>query len=120
MRERTRQVAALSRDSGLFNPSLQNSQQAVEKALKAMGLAGGMPLKKTHSIGELRRAPLEIRLDPGLTEDESDLLDTIYLPSKYPLGSVLPTFEPDAQIAQRCLAIIDRFITAAASVIPAK
>ena len=46
-----RQVAALSRDSGLFNPSLQNAQQAVEKALKAMGLASGMPLKKTHSIG---------------------------------------------------------------------
>lgn len=115
-----RQAAALSRDSGLFNPSLQNSQRAVETTLKAMGLAGGMRLKKTHSIGELRRALLEIGLDPGLTEDESDLLDTIYLPSKYPLGSVLPTFEPDAQIAQRCLAIVDRVITAAASVIPAK
>ena len=52
------------------------------------------------SIGELRRGLLDIGLDPGLTEDEADLLDTIYLPSKYPLGSVLPAFEPDAQTAQ--------------------
>ena len=45
-----RQVAGLCRDGGLFNPSLQNAQQAVEKALKAMGLARGMPLKRIHSI----------------------------------------------------------------------
>ncbi len=69
-----RQVAALSRESGLFNPSLQNAQQ----------------------------------------------LDTIYLPSKYPLGSVLPAFEPDAQTAEHCLAIVDRVLAAAASVIPAE
>lgn len=115
-----RQVAALSRDSGLFNPSLQNAQQAVEKALKAVGLASGIPLKRTHSIGELRRGLLDMGIDPGLTEDEADLLDTIYLPSKYPLGSVLPAFEPDAQTTQHCLAIVDRVLTAAASVIPAQ
>jgi hypothetical protein len=36
----------------------------------------------------------DVGLDPALTEDEADLLDTVYLPSKYPLGSVLPAFEP--------------------------
>ena len=92
----------------------------MEKALKAMGLACGIPLKKTHSIGELRRGILNIGLDPGLTEDEADLLDTIYLPSKYPLGSVLPAFEPDAQTAEHCLAIVDRVLAAAASLIPAR
>ena len=64
-----RQVAALSRENGLYNPSLQNAQQAVEKALKAIGLLRGVPLKKTHSIGELRRGLLDIGLDPGLTGD---------------------------------------------------
>jgi HEPN domain-containing protein len=115
-----RQVAALSRESGLYNPSLQNAQQAVEKALKAIGLLRGVPLKKTHSIGELRRGLLDIGLDPGLTEDEADLLDTIYLPSKYPLGSVLPAFEPDAQTSQHCLAIADRVLAVAGSMIPAQ
>ena len=118
--QENRQVALWSRDTGLFNPSLQNAQQAVEKALKAMGLVRGLPLKKTHSIGELRRRLLDVGLDPALTEDEADLLDTVYLPSKYPLGSVLPAFEPDAQTAEQCLAIVDRVLAAAASVIPAK
>ena len=114
-----RQVAALSCESGLFNPSPQNAQQAVEKALKAMGLVRGVPLKKTHSIGELRRGLRDIGLDPGLSEDEADLLDTVYLPSKYPLGSVLPAFEADVQTAHHCLAIADRVLAAAASAIPA-
>ena len=91
----------------------------MEKALKAMGLACGTPLKKTHSIGELCRGLLDVGLDPALTEDEADLLDTVYLPSKYPLGSVLPAFEPDAQVAQHCLAIVDRVLTAAANLIAA-
>jgi HEPN domain-containing protein len=33
----------------------------VEKALKAMGLIRGVPLKKTHSIGELRRELLDVQ-----------------------------------------------------------
>ena len=115
-----RQVAALCRDSGLWNPSLQNAQQAVEKALKAMGLACGLPLRKTHSLGELRRGLLDLGIDPGLTEDESDLLDTIYLPSKYPLGSALPAFEPDAQTVQHCLAIVDHVVAAAENLIAAQ
>jgi len=46
-------------------------------------------------------------------------LDTIYLPSKYPLGSVLPAFEPDAQTAHHCLAIVDRVLAVAANLIAA-
>ena len=46
--------------------------------------------------------------------------ETIFLPSKYPLGSVLPAFEPDARIARHCLTIVDRVLAAAASVIPAQ
>ena len=43
-------VAVLALDSCLFNSCLQNAQQATEKALKAIGFARGLPLKKTHSI----------------------------------------------------------------------
>jgi hypothetical protein len=28
----------------------------------------------------------------GLTEDECEFLDTVYLPTKYPVGSALPFF----------------------------
>jgi HEPN domain-containing protein len=74
----------------------------------------GILLRKTHSIGELRGDLLRARVDPGLSEDAADLLDTIYLPSKYPLGSALPHFEPDAEMARRCLAVADQVLAAAA------
>jgi HEPN domain-containing protein len=101
-------AATVCLETNLFNPCLQNAQQAVEKALKALHLASDLPLKKTHNIGELRADLLRAKVDPGLSEDAAEFLDTIYLPSKYPLGSALPDFEPDAEMARRCLAIANR------------
>jgi len=52
-----------------------------------------------------------------LTDEECELLDSIYLPSKYPLGSALPASEPDADICRKCTKIaenvlqnVDRFL----------
>jgi len=106
-------VATMCLEGNLFNPCLQNAQQAVEKALKALHLASGLSLKKTHSIGELRGDLLRAKVDPGLPEEAAELLDTIYLPSKYPLGSVLPNFEPDVEMARRCLAIANHVVSVA-------
>lgn len=108
-------AAAICLEANLFNPCLQNGQQAVEKTLKALHLANGLPLKKTHSIGELRSELLRANVDPGLSEDGAELLDTIYLPSKYPLGSVLPNFEPDAEMARRCLTIANQVVSSVAA-----
>jgi HEPN domain-containing protein len=111
--QENRRAATVCLEGDRFNPCLQNAQQAVEKALKALHLAQGLPLKKSHSIGELRRDLLRAQVDPGLSEDAADLLDTIYLPSKYPLGSVLPHFEPDAEMGRRCVAIADQVLALA-------
>jgi len=94
-------------NSGLFNPCLQNAQQAVEKMLKAVLVEFSIKLKKTHSISELAGMLAKNRLDVKLSEDESELLDSIYLPSKYPLASVLPDFEPDEQTCKNCIAIAE-------------
>jgi HEPN domain-containing protein len=95
-------------DNGLFNPCLQNTQQAVEKMLKALLLEFAIKLKKTHSINELVMMLAENDLDINLTEEDRELLDSIYLPSKYPLGSILPDFEPDNQTCKKCIAIAER------------
>ncbi len=39
-----------------------------------------------------------IKID--LTEDECDFLNSIYLPSKYPIGSALPDYDPGIEICQ--------------------
>ena len=118
--EENRRAAELCLQANLFNPCLQNAQQAVEKALKALHLGSGLSLKRTHSIGELRRDLLRAQVDPGLTADAADLSDTIYLPSKYPLGSVLPDFEPDVTMAQRCVALANEVLTAAGKRFPSE
>jgi len=95
-------------DNKLFNPCLQNAQQAVEKMLKALLVEFSVKFKKTHSINELAMLLAENHLDINLAEEERELLDSIYLPSKYPLGSILPDFEPDERICNNCIAIAER------------
>jgi HEPN domain-containing protein len=95
-------------DSKLFNPCLQNVQQAVEKMLKALLVESAKKLKKTHSINELVSILAENGLNIDITEDECDLLDSIYLPSKYPLGGILPDFEPDMQTCNKCVVLAER------------
>ncbi|MCJ7600181.1 MAG: HEPN domain-containing protein [Desulfobulbaceae bacterium] len=66
-------------------------------------------LRKTHSITELVRLLAEYQVDIELTEEDCDLLDSIYLPSKYPLGGVPPDFEPDvAPLCRQCVALAER------------
>lgn len=95
-------VAELSLAHVLYNASIQNSQQAVEKALKALCISRNISVRKTHSIDELLRLLRPAGLAIPLSEDEADLFDTIYLPTKYPLAGLIPEFTPDAELAQRC------------------
>ncbi len=92
-------------DHGLLNPCLQNAQQCVEKMLKALLIETGIKVVRTHSIGELVAALAHARMKVPVTDEEVDLLDSIYLPSKYPLGSALPDFEPDRAVCDRCVGV---------------
>jgi len=75
--------------------------------LKAVLVELSIKFKKTHSISELAVMLAKKHLKIELAEEECELLDSIYLPSKYPLGSVLPDFEPDKQTCERCIAIAE-------------
>ena len=101
-------AARVLMNNGLLNPYLQNVQQAFEKAFKSMLVHISIPVKKTHSISKLVSILGENGVDIDLSEDECDLLDSIYLPSKYPLGSALPNFEPDEEICKRSIAVAER------------
>jgi len=101
-------VARLALKSGYYNACLQNIQQAVEKFLKAALLSKNATFEKTHSIETLNRQLVAVGVDTQLTEEECELLDTIYLPSKYPMGSALPDFNPDEEIGQQCVEIANK------------
>ena len=94
--------------SSLYNPSLQNAQQAVEKYLKALLIEKAVGLTRTHSIRELSGLLVGLGVHLSMTDDDIDLLDSIYLPSKYPAFSVLPNFMPDQSVCRQCLEIAEK------------
>ena len=105
-------VARLSLTNGYLNACLHNVQQAVEKLLKALIVERGLPFKKTHGITELEADLSRAGITIGITSEECALLDAIYLPSKYPLASVLPDGPPTVGICERCLELADRVAAA--------
>jgi len=100
--------ARLLLQNGLFNPCLQNVQQVVEKALKGLLIEKAIGLKKTHDILTIKYLLHEHGLDIDLPDDDCDFLNSIYLPSKYPVGSVLADYEPDETICREAVSIAER------------
>jgi HEPN domain-containing protein len=96
-------VAELALGNGYLNACLQNAQQAVEKYIKAGLISKNVTFQKTHSIEALNLCLREAGVETELTDEDCELIDTIYIPSKYPTQSVLPDFEPDQQISLQCL-----------------
>ena len=48
-----------------------------------------------------------VRGDISISEDDCDFLDSIYLPSKYPLGNVLPFYKPALKICNNAIEIAE-------------
>ncbi len=104
------EAAKVLLESELYNPCLHNIQQSIEKALKSSFIGKVIPFKKTHNIMELKRILEKNSISIELTEDECDFLDSIYLPTKYPLGSALPLFYPDKSICKSSISLAERVI----------
>lgn len=100
-------AAHLLLEHQLLNACLQNVQQSVEKFLKATLIHLKLRFKKTHSIRELTIILSNANIHIHIPEEDLDFLDSIYLPSKYPLGSALPDFYPDEEICRNALTIAE-------------
>lgn len=96
--------------SKLYNPCLQNVQQAVEKALKAILVERTSTIKKTHDIFEIKQLIVSNNIEVDLSDDECDFLNSIYLPSKYPLGSILADYEPDEKVCRSGINIAEKVV----------
>lgn len=99
------EVAELSFDHGHLNACLQNVQQAVEKYLKAVIIERNLEFRRTHSIRELLGILADQDIGLSIAEDDVDLMDSIYVPSKYPVYSAIPKAIPDSSICRDALSI---------------
>ncbi|MCP4406102.1 MAG: HEPN domain-containing protein [bacterium] len=101
------QSARILLQSHLYNPSLYHIQQAIEKCLKAIIVEHDLAFQRTHSIRGLVNIVIQSGTTVEIEEDDIDLIDSIYMPARYPLGSALPAFDPDQAICEQCLRIVD-------------
>lgn len=106
--EQDYQSACILLQSHLYNPCLYHSQQAIEKWLKSIILEHDLAFRRTHSIQGLVNILSENGMIADIADDEIDMIDSIFMPARYPVGSALPFFEPDYSICDQCLRIVER------------
>jgi len=103
-------------ESDLFNPCLYNVQQCLEKALKSILVEKALGLKRTHSIMELKNTLNNYHIEIDISDEECDFLDSLYLPSKYPISSVLPDYEPNYELCSKSISIAKRVLEQAGKI----
>jgi HEPN domain-containing protein len=91
------------------NAVLFHSQQCVEKCLKALLEEADVPVPHLHSIVTLHSLLMEeAGISLSLDEDELDLLDAVYIDTRYPSGiGLLPSGFPTKEDAQGLLKIAE-------------
>ena len=104
-------------ESDLFNPCLYNVQQCLEKALKSILVEKALGLKRTHSIMELKNTLNNYHIEIDISDEECDFMDSLYLPSKYPISSVLPDYEPNHELCSKSISIAKRVLEQAGEIV---
>jgi len=104
-------------ESNLFNPCLFNVQQCLEKALKSILVEKALGLKRTHSIMELKNTLNNYHIEINISDEECDFMDSLYLPSKYPISSILPDYEPNHELCSKSISIAKRVLEQAEEIV---
>lgn len=111
------EIAKLALAHGYVNSCLHNVQQSIEKALKAVVVEHGLEFRRTHSVRELTKLLANAGFFVNVSDEECDLIDSIFVPSKYPAYGVLPDSPPDQGICERCIEISTRIRTSLDSIL---
>ena len=78
------EVAKLALAHGYLNSCLHNVHQAIEKTLKAVVVEHDLEFRRTHNVRELTKLLANAGLLVEVSDEECDLIDSIFVPSKYP------------------------------------
>jgi HEPN domain-containing protein len=100
-------------EGGFFKGACFHAQQAMEKAIKALLLAKGWMLERTHSIERLAVIAEQYNVDLPLAEEEIAFMDGIYR-GRYPAeAGLLPFGEPSQGDARKAVEIAEKVVAVA-------
>lgn len=57
-------------------------------------------------------------IDVNIDQESCELLDSVYLPSKYPLGSALAKFEATPETCEHLLKVVERLFAEVWALLP--
>lgn len=93
-----------------YRGACYNSQQAIEKYLKAMLLRKGWELEKIHNIERLIALSEDYGIQLNFNEDDIVFIDSIYR-GRYPgEEGILPLKEPGKRDAERSVLVADNLL----------
>ena len=97
-------------DEYVSNVVLFHAQQCVEKCLKALLEENGVLVPHIHSVVKLNSLVMEeAGISLNLDEDELDLVDAVYIDTRYPSGlGLLPSGYPTREDAREIFRIAER------------
>lgn len=109
----------LLKDEYVANVVIFHSQQCVEKCLKAVLEENGITVPKTHGVVKLHSLiPESVRTMLSFEEEELDLVDIVYIDTRYPGAmALLPSGFPTKDEAERLFAIASSVFEKASKVI---
>jgi HEPN domain-containing protein len=101
-------------DEYVSNVVLFHAQQCVEKCLKALLEENGVLVPHIHSVIKLNSLVIEeAGISLNLNEDELDLVDAVYIDTRYPSGlGLLPSGYPTREDAREILRIAEEIYAA--------
>ena len=99
----------LAESEYVSNAVLFHCQQCVEKWLKALLEESGIPVPHIHNVVKLHSLLKESSSESfPMTEDDLDLVDAVYIDTRYPSGiGLLPSGFPTKEDAQELLKIAE-------------
>jgi len=99
-------AARTSLGGGSFEWACFQSQQAAEKALKALIYSKGLTSIMTHSIKQLVHECIQLGFSMDAHRKAAKRLDTFYIPTRYPNGLAsdqAPADYYDREDAEQCI-----------------
>lgn len=96
--------------NGIYRMACLHSQQAVEKALKAILTERGVEFRKTHNIIDLLSLLKTAGATVSLDHEEAGFLNAIYRSRYPPDAGLLPHGEPTEDDAGKALALARKVI----------
>ncbi len=98
-------------ENNLNNPCIQNAQQAIEKALKALFTEFKIKTPRTQDILALKYLLKNNKIEIPVTDSDCIFINSVFIPSMYPAEHTLTIYKPEQDTCKAAIKIADNVVS---------